>query len=128
MANLPPYLFAEIDRKRAAKEAQGINVISLGIGDPDTPTPEHIVDAMATAIRNPANHRYPAYAGAVRYRSACAQWMRGRFGVELDPATEVLALIGGDSHSTPGGHPASVPGQGAGTDPAAPPGRHELLL
>ncbi len=94
MANLPPYLFAEIDRKKAAKEAQGINVISLGIGDPDTPTPEHIVDAMATAIRNPANHRYPSYVGAPRYRAACAQWMRTRFGVELDSDTEVLALIG----------------------------------
>ncbi len=94
MTNLPPYLFAEIDRKRAAKEAQGIKVISLGIGDPDTPTPEHIVDAAATAIRNPANHRYPSYSGAPRYRSACAQWMRARFDVDLDSDTEVLALIG----------------------------------
>lgn len=94
MANLPPYLFAEIDRKKAIKVAQGIDVISLGIGDPDTPTPERVVDAMATAIRNPANHRYPSYSGAPRYRSACAQWMRGRFGVDLDSDTEVLALIG----------------------------------
>ena len=94
IANLPPYLFAEIDRKKAAKVAQGIDVISLGIGDPDTPTPANIVDAMATAIRNPANHRYPSYVGAPRYRAACAQWMRSRFGVELDPDTEVLALIG----------------------------------
>jgi len=94
MANLPPYLFAEIDRKKAIKVAQGIDVISLGIGDPDTPTPERIVDAMATAIRNPANHQYPSYVGAPRYRSACAGWMRNRFGVELDPDTEVLALIG----------------------------------
>ncbi len=94
IANLPPYLFAEIDRKKAAKMAKGIDVISLGIGDPDTPTPEHIVDAMATAIRNPANHQYPSYVGAPRYRAACAQWMRSRFGVELDSDTEVLALIG----------------------------------
>ncbi len=94
IANLPPYLFAEIDRKKAAKVAQGIDVISLGIGDPDTPTPEHIVNAMATAIRNPANHQYPSYVGAPRYRAACAQWMRSRFGVELDSETEVLALIG----------------------------------
>ena len=94
IANLPPYLFAEIDRKKAAKVAQGIDVISLGIGDPDTPTPERIVDAMATAIRNPANHQYPSYVGAPRYRAACAQWMRSRFGVELDSDTEVLALIG----------------------------------
>ena len=75
MANLPPYLFAEIDRKKAAKEAQGIDVISLGIGDPDTPTPEHIVDAMATAIRNPANHRYPSYVGAPRYRAALRDYL-----------------------------------------------------
>jgi LL-diaminopimelate aminotransferase len=94
IANLPPYLFAEIDRKKAAKTAQGIDVISLGIGDPDTPTPVHIVDAMATAIRNPANHQYPSYVGAPRYRAACGQWMRNRFGVELDSETEVLALIG----------------------------------
>lgn len=94
IANLPPYLFAEIDRKREAKEAQGIDVISLGIGDPDTPTPEHIVDAMARAIRDPKNHQYPSYFGAKRYREAAAEWMRRRFGVEVDPANEVLALIG----------------------------------
>jgi LL-diaminopimelate aminotransferase len=94
IAGLPPYLFAEIDRKRAAKAAQGIDVISLGIGDPDTPTAEHIVDAMATAIRNPKNHQYPNYYGEPRYREACAGWMRRRFGVDLDPMTETLALIG----------------------------------
>ncbi|MCL4079630.1 LL-diaminopimelate aminotransferase [Coriobacteriia bacterium Es71-Z0120] len=94
IANLPPYLFAEIDRKKEAKQAQGIDVISLGIGDPDTPTPDHIVDAMARAIRDPKNHQYPSYFGAKRYREAAAEWMRRRFGVDVDPATEVLALIG----------------------------------
>ncbi len=94
MANLPPYLFAEIDRKKEAKVAQGIDVISLGIGDPDMPTPNNVIDAMAQAIRNPANHRYPSYSGAKRYRDACAQWMRNRFDVDLDANTEVLALIG----------------------------------
>jgi len=94
MANLPPYLFAEIDRKKAIKVAQGVDVISLGIGDPDMPTPQRIVDAMAKAIANPKNHQYPAYAGSKPYREACAEWMRRRFAVELDPATEVLALIG----------------------------------
>ena len=94
IANLPPYLFAEIDRKKAVKTAQGIDVISLGIGDPDTPTPERIVAAMGEAIRNPANHQYPAYAGSPRYRKTCAEWMGRRFGVGLDPDTEVLALIG----------------------------------
>jgi LL-diaminopimelate aminotransferase len=94
MANLPPYLFAEIDRKRAIKEAEGVDVISLGIGDPDMPTPQRIVSAMATAIAVPKNHQYPAYAGSKPYREACATWMKRRFDVDLDPATEVLALIG----------------------------------
>jgi LL-diaminopimelate aminotransferase len=94
MANLPPYLFAEIDRKKAIKVAEGVDVISLGIGDPDMPTPTRIVDAMAEAIRNPKNHQYPAYAGSKPYRTACAEWMQRRFGVGLDPDTEVLALIG----------------------------------
>src|SRR5512133_373768 len=94
MANLPPYLFAEIDRKKAIKEAQGVDVISLGIGDPDMPTPKRIVDAMAQAITNPKNHRYPAYAGSKPYRAACAEWMMRRFAVDLDADTEVLALMG----------------------------------
>jgi LL-diaminopimelate aminotransferase len=91
---LPPYLFAQIDAKRDALREQGIEVISLGIGDPDIPTPSHIVDAMAQAIRDPKNHQYPDYAGSLAYRTACAAWMQRRFGVELDPKTEVLALIG----------------------------------
>jgi len=94
MSNLPPYLFAEIDRKKEALVAQGVDVISLGIGDPDMPTPQRIVDAMAKAIENPKNHQYPAYAGSKPYREACAEWMRRRFDVEVDPATEVVALIG----------------------------------
>jgi LL-diaminopimelate aminotransferase len=94
IANLPPYLFAEIDRKKEAKQAQGIDVISLGIGDPDRPTPDRIVNAMAEAIRNPRNHQYPSYVGSKPYREAAAEWMMRRFGVEADPATEVLALIG----------------------------------
>ena len=94
MSNLPPYLFAEIDRKRALKEAEGVDVISLGIGDPDRPTPQRIIDAMIEAVKNPKNHQYPAYAGSKPYRAACAEWMHRRFGVELDSDTEVLALIG----------------------------------
>ena len=92
--NLPPYLFAEIDRKKALKTAQGIDVISLGIGDPDTPTPDHIVAAMIEATKNPSNHQYPSYVGAPRYREACSEWMKRRFDVDVDPSTEVLALIG----------------------------------
>jgi LL-diaminopimelate aminotransferase len=94
IAELPPYLFAEIDRKKEAKQAQGIDVISLGIGDPDTPTPDRIVDEMAAAIRNPANHQYPSYYGAKRYRDACSAWMDRRFGVKVDPNDETVALIG----------------------------------
>jgi LL-diaminopimelate aminotransferase len=92
--NLPPYLFAEIDRKKEAKQAEGVDVISLGIGDPDMPTPQRIIDAMAKAITEPKNHQYPSYFGSKPYREACAEWLRRRFDVEVDPATEVLALIG----------------------------------
>lgn len=94
IANLPPYLFAEIDKRAAAKSAEGVDVISLGIGDPDTPTPERIVDRLCEAAHNPENHRYPSYVGAPRYRKACSEWMLNRFGVELDPDDEVVALIG----------------------------------
>jgi LL-diaminopimelate aminotransferase len=92
--SLPPYLFAGLDAKLEAKRAQGIDVISLGVGDPDRPTPEHIVEAMRGAIADPATHRYPSYFGSIEYRTAVADWYRSRFGVELDPATEVMALIG----------------------------------
>jgi LL-diaminopimelate aminotransferase len=94
IAALPPYLFAEIDKKVAVKRAEGIDVISLGIGDPDQPTPDRIVDRMAEAIRKPENHRYPSYVGAPHYREACATWMKRRFDVEVDPESEVVALIG----------------------------------
>jgi LL-diaminopimelate aminotransferase len=94
IANLPPYLFAEIDRKVALKRAEGIDVISLGIGDPDRPTPERIVEAMGRAIHVPKNHQYPSYYGSPAYRGACSGWMERRFGVEVDPSSEVLALIG----------------------------------
>jgi LL-diaminopimelate aminotransferase len=92
--HLAPYLFAQIDAKKAKLVEQGIDVISLSIGDPDMPTPTHIVDAMEKAIRKPANHQYPDYAGSLEYRSACATYMKNRFNVEVDPKSEVLALIG----------------------------------
>lgn len=94
LEDISPYLFAEIDRKCSELRERGIDVISLGIGDPDMPTPPHIVEAMAQAIRKRENHRYPDYAGSLAFRTAVAEYMQRRFGVELDPAREVLALIG----------------------------------
>jgi LL-diaminopimelate aminotransferase len=91
---LPAYLFAEISRKIAEKRAQGVDVISFAIGDPDLPTPDHVIDALSTAARDPANHRYPESEGLPELREAMARWYDRRFGVELDPQTEVLPLIG----------------------------------
>ena len=94
MRSIPPYLFAELDRKRAALRAKGVDVISLGIGDPDLPTPPHIVAALVEAARNPATHAYPPYEGTLEFRQAVAAWYMRRFGVSLDPEREVLTLIG----------------------------------
>jgi LL-diaminopimelate aminotransferase len=91
---LPPYLFAEIDRKVAAKRAEGVDVISFGIGDPDTPTPAHIVSELMTAAGDPSTHRYPSYYGMPAFRAAVAGWYAKRFGVQLDPGTEIQPLIG----------------------------------
>jgi LL-diaminopimelate aminotransferase len=92
--SLPPYLFAEIDRLKREVAARGVDLINLGIGDPDTPTPEHIVARLRAAAGNPANHRYPDYEGLLSFRQAAAGWMERRYGVRLDPATEVVSLIG----------------------------------
>jgi LL-diaminopimelate aminotransferase len=92
--SLPPYLFAQLDQKLDAKRAQGVDVISLGVGDPDLPTPEHIVEALREAVLDPSTHRYPSYYGSPDFRRAVAAWYGRRFGVELDPGTEVMALIG----------------------------------
>jgi LL-diaminopimelate aminotransferase len=91
---LPPYLFAQISKKVAAKKAEGIDVISFGIGDPDLPTPPHILDALHRAAEEPANHRYPETEGLPDFRRAVAGWYERRFGVTLDPEREVLSLIG----------------------------------
>ena len=94
LEKIPPYLFAEIDRKIAEARAKGYDIISLGIGDPDTPTLQPVIDEMHKAIDNPKNHDYPPYNGTAQFRSAAADWMKKRFGVELNPDTEVLANIG----------------------------------
>jgi len=91
---LPPYLFAEIDRLKRQVAARGVDLINLGIGDPDTPTPAHIVERLRDAAKNPANHRYPDYEGLPSFRRAAAGWMERRYGVGLDPDTEVVSLLG----------------------------------
>lgn len=91
---LPPYLFAEISRKTAAKRAQGVDVISFGIGDPDLPTSPHVLDALKQGADVPANHRYPESDGLPELRQEMASWYQRRFGVELNPNGEVVPLIG----------------------------------
>jgi len=91
---LPPYLFAAIDKMKQAAIARGVDIINLGIGDPDLPTPEPIVESLAQAARNPKHHQYPSYEGMLAFRQAVAEWYQRRFGVKLDPADEVLTLIG----------------------------------
>ena len=94
LKSIPPYVFAEIDRKRQAAVARGADVINLGIGDPDQPTPAHIVAAMREAIANPVNHHYPPFGGTKEYKQAAANWIKERFGVTVDPDSEVTSLIG----------------------------------
>jgi LL-diaminopimelate aminotransferase len=91
---IPPYLFAELERKIAEKKAQGIDVISLGIGDPDTPTYPAIVAAGQEAMADPATHQYPSNRGRQDFREAVAEFYRRRFGVDLDPDTEIMPAIG----------------------------------
>ena len=91
---LPPYLFVGISRKIAEKRAQGIDVISFGIGDPDRETPGHVLDALDAGARKAPNHRYPESEGLPEFRKAVTDWYYRRFGVTLDPETEALSLIG----------------------------------
>jgi len=91
---LPPYLFAEIDRKKRAAQARGVDLIDLGIGDPDIPTPGRIIQKLNETATKPVNHRYPSSSGMMEFRQAVADWYARRFGVTLDPATEVVSLIG----------------------------------
>ncbi len=92
--NLPPYLFAKIDQMKGEIKKKGVDIIDLGVGDPDLPTPPHIIKALQTAALDPKNHRYPSYTGMLEFRDAVAQWYQGRFQVNLDPKTEVISLIG----------------------------------
>jgi LL-diaminopimelate aminotransferase len=91
---LPPYLFAEIDRKKREALARGVDLIDLGVGDPDIPTPTPIVEKLMEGASRPVNHRYPSSAGLPEYRHAVARWYQKRFGVKLDSEKEVVSLIG----------------------------------
>ena len=92
--NLPPYLFAETDRMKQKAIKEGADVIDLGVGDPDVPTPDHIIQQLSQAAKDPANHRYPSYSGLEKLREAIAGWYERRFRVKLNPDSEVLPLIG----------------------------------
>lgn len=119
LKSMKPYLFVGINKKIAALEAQGFDVIAFTKGDPDHPTPQFIVDAMVDAVRDPANHHYPAYAGSTEFRQAAATYLERRFNVNVDAASEVIALIGskeglahvGNAFLDPGDY-ALVPGIG----------------
>ncbi len=94
MGLLPPYLFAAIEQKIADKRAAGVDIISLGIGDPDTPTPPLIVERMRSAVLEPGAHQYPSNRGRQSFRDAVAGFYGRRFGVDLDPATEIIPALG----------------------------------
>jgi len=91
---LPPYLFVTISKKIAEKRAQGEDVITLAVGDPDIPTPRHVIERLCQAAQDPQNHRYPESEGLPQFRNAIAQWYEKRFGVTLEPDREILPLIG----------------------------------
>lgn len=94
LEKLPPYLFAKLDRLKEEARNRGMDIISLGVGDPDTPTPEPVIKSLKIAADNPANHQYPSYMGMEKFRVAAARWCQKRFGVSVDPIREVITLIG----------------------------------
>src|SRR4029078_12879466 len=94
LERLPPYLFAELERKIREKREAGVDVISLGIGDPDTPTPEPVIAALAAAGADPGTHQYPSNRRRPELRDAFARFYERRFGVSVDPATEIIPALG----------------------------------
>src|SRR5437870_4984311 len=92
--DLPPYLFAAIDALKQDALRRGVDIIDLGVGDPDLPTPSHIREALKAAVEKPEHHRYPSYVGMLSFREAAARFMQRRFGVGVSPKDEVIALIG----------------------------------
>ncbi len=94
LEKLPPYLFSTIDAAKEKARAAGVQVVDLGVGDPDRPTPQALVEIMARAVADPKNHRYPAQRGDMNLKRAIAAWLAKRHGVSLDPASQILVLIG----------------------------------
>ena len=94
LKKLPPYLFKELDRKKEELISKGVDVIDLGVGDPDIPTPRPIVDTVKKAAEDPENHKYPSYSGMIEFRKAVSEWYKKRFGLQLDPEKEIISLIG----------------------------------
>ncbi|GAX36169.1 aspartate aminotransferase [Nodularia sp. NIES-3585] len=95
LEKIPPYLFAEINRKRDLLVAEGVDIINLALGDPDKQTPDHILQAMHEAVDDGSTHNYPPYQGTTEFRAAAVNWMERRFGVKgLNPETEVISSIG----------------------------------
>ena len=94
LKQLPPYLFAELDRKKDEARAKGVDVIDLGVGDPDQPTPQHIIDKLQEAAQQGRYHRYPSYSGMNKFREAASAWYKKRCNVSVDPLKEVVSLIG----------------------------------
>ena len=94
LKKLPPYLFKEIDSKKRDLQARGADIIDLGVGDPDLPTPPKIIEEMIRAVQDPENHHYPSYSGSVDFKLAIVDWYRERFSVNLDAESEVISLIG----------------------------------
>ena len=91
---LPPYLFAAIDDMKQAAVAKGVDIINLGIGDPDLPTPKSIVKTMQEAVTKPQHHQYPSSNGMLSFRTAVSDWYKRRFNVTVNPKSEVTTLIG----------------------------------
>jgi len=92
--NLPPYLFAAIDEAKARAIEKGVDVIDLGVGDPDMPTPDNVIQALYRSAQNPIRHKYPSYTGMLSFREVAAKWYKEHLGIELDPVSQVLTVIG----------------------------------
>ena len=94
LEEMPPYVFSEINALKEEAKKRGVDLLSVAIGDPDQPTPKAILEKLKEAASKPENHGYSPYEGTLAFRKAVAEWFSGRFGVSLDPETEVIALIG----------------------------------